>query len=211
MAKSKKVKEEEIEQFDIQTFVSEMCNKIIDENLLTPSEIYCLCNYGVTIGLVYLNNILLNIEMDGLKSTSKVYTQKIMDTFYFSTKSEFYFRTNHFYQNGLGSKIPFELIESFLKLEQAIEKIEKLLLFGEFEQSKTLSMTELSYLLCALSKEKVIRSNPTVLANAIGDLTNNSYESIERTIKTIQSTSGGREKEKNKLLIKKIENILSSY
>ena len=211
MAKSKKAKEEEIEQFDIQSFASEMCNKLIEKNLLTLSEIYCLCKHGVTIGLVYLNNILLNIEEDGLKSTSKVYTQKIMDTLYFSTKSEFYFRTNHFYQNGLGSEIPMELIEGFLKLEQAIEHIENLLLYGEFEQSKTLSMYELSYLLCALADEKLIRSNPTVLANALGDLTDYSYESIERTIKTIQSTKGGREEDKKTRLKKKIENILSSY
>ncbi len=194
--------------FNLEEYAEDLWKRIINKKLLTIEEIHILSKYGLTCGLIYMNEILEHLEEYGELSTRKAYTNRFLFAIQKSIDSEFYFRTNHFFQNGLGYQIPMDLINAFSRLKEALMDLDFELSFGEFDSSNYINQTELIYLFKALSARGIIRRSPVLIAEALDLLTDYSYESLEKTAK---NTFGGDNPDKKDELLKKLKIILSSY
>ena len=97
------------ENEQILTDVEKAFQRVLDSNRLSLEEIIVLIQYGVTTGIVFINQILQTIEERGEKAASKKFSGDQIDILINSINSEFYYRTGHFYANGSGLLIPLEL------------------------------------------------------------------------------------------------------
>lgn len=188
-----------------------MFKRIIDSHRLKADEILVLCQYGAMTGLTYLNEILKDIDEKGEKAAGKKYSSQSIDFLINSIRSEFYFRTSHFYAEGHGHLIPEELGLAFIKLVNVIYDLESEMLYGNQELNDVINQKELAYLFAALSHQNIFHSSANLLAQSLESITNYSEESIRRVILDFKKTSGGWSKQEKEKLLKKLSDAIDSF
>jgi hypothetical protein len=191
--------------------IDDAYKRILDSNRIKPENIALLYTFGVTTGLLMLSEILKVIEEKDLKSAGKIYHARYMETIYLSIRSEYQFRTNHFYQQGQGLLIPIELQDAFLDLQLALNQLEIEMTFELDELDNSMNQKEISYLFCALANKKYFRSNPTLIAESMSLVTGYSEESIIRVIQSFKNTNGGMSEDEKQKILKKIKDAIDSY
>ncbi len=195
----------------LNNLIDDAYKRILDSNRIKPENIALLYTFGVTTGLLMLSEILKVIEEKDLKSAGKIYHARYMETIYMSLRSEYHFRTNHFYQQGQGLLIPIELQDAFLDLQLALSQLEIEMTFELDDLDNSLNQKEISYLFCALANKKYFRSNPTLIAESMSLVTGYSEESIIRVIQSFKNTNGGMSDDEKQKILKKIKDAIDSY
>jgi len=195
----------------LNNIIDDAYKRILDSNRIKHEHIGFLYTYGITTGLFLMAEILKVIEENGLKSAGKIYHARYMETIYISIRSEYHFRTNHFYQQGQGLLIPIELQDAFLDLQLALNKLEIEMTFELDELDNSMNQKEISYLFCALANKNYFRSNTTLLSESMALVTGYSEESITRVIQNFKSTNGGLSENEKDNLLKKIKNAIDSF
>jgi hypothetical protein len=195
----------------LNNIIDDAYKRILDSNRIKHEHIVFLYTYGITTGLFLMAEILKVIEENGLKSAGKIYHARYMETIYISIRSEYHFRTNHFYQQGQGLLIPIELQDAFLDLQLALNKLEMEMTFELDELDNSMNQKEISYLFCALANKNYFRSNTTLLSESIALVTGYSEESITRVIQNFKSTNGGLSENEKDNLLKKIKSAIDSF
>ncbi len=202
---------EETNPKSVNAQMEEYFERIIKSERISSEDVLWLSNYGITSGLIFLGEILKTIEEQDLRSASKIYHLKFLETVYLNIRSEFKFRTAHFFQNGIGAMIPVELTNAFLNLFEAFGRLEIEMSFELDELDKSINQRELVYLFLALAEKNYIRSNTTLLAEAINLVTGYSEGSIERVIQNFNNTNGGLPENEKRNLLKKIKDAIDSF
>jgi hypothetical protein len=195
----------------LNNLIEDAYKRILDSNRMKHEHIGLLYTYGITTGLLLMGEILKVIEENGLKSAGKIYHARYMETIHMSTRSEYQFRTNHFYQQGHGLLIPIELQDAFLDLQIALKQLAIEMTFELDELDNSMNQKEISYLFTAIANKKYFRSNTTLLAESIGLLTGYPEESITRVIQTFKNTNGGLSPNEKQKLLEKIKDAMDSF
>jgi hypothetical protein len=185
--------------------------RVLDSNRIKHEHIAFLYTYGITSGLILMGEILKVIDENGLKSAGKIYHARYMETIYMSIRSEYHFRTNHFYQQGQGLLIPIELQDAFFALQLALNQLEIEMTFELDDLDNSMNQKEISYLFCALANKKYFRSNSTLLAESMSLVTGYSEESIIRVIQSFKNTNGGMSEDEKQKILKKIKDAIDSF
>lgn len=196
---------------DINQVIDESYKRIIDSGRMNLEDISILYQFGITTGLLTLSEILKVIDENDLKSAGKIYHSRFMRMIYLSMTSEYHYRTAHFYQTGQGLLLPIELQDAFLNLNMALSDLEIEMSFDLEKLDKSINQRELVYLFLALAEKNYIRSNTTLLAEAINLLTGYSEGSIERVIQNFNNTNGGLPENEKRNLLKKINDAIDSF
>jgi hypothetical protein len=199
----------QLDQFN--NVIEDTYKRILDSNRMKLDHIGLLYTYGITTGILLMSEILKLIEEKGLKSAGKIYHARYMETIYMSTRSEYQFRTNHFYQQGHGLLIPNELQDAFFELLLALNQLEIEMTFELDELDNSLNQKEMCYLFCALANKKYFRSNTTLLAEALGLVTGYPEDSIIRVIQSFKNTNGGMPNDEKQNILKKIKDAIDSF
>jgi hypothetical protein len=188
-----------------------MFNRIIESNRLSQNEILILCQYGITSGLIFINNIMKTIEERGEKAAGKIFSGDKISLILNSINSEFYYRTNHFYEKGQGFQIPEQLGFAHIKLTQVIYDLEAEMLYGNSELSTEINQRELAFLFSALAEAEIFHSSSDLLASSLGKITNYSENSIRRVVLDLKKTKGGWVKDDKEKLLNKLSIIIHSF
>ena len=196
---------------DINQAIDESYKRIIDSGRMNLEDIRILYQFGITTGLLTLSEILKVIDENDLKSAGKIYHSRFMQMIYLSMTSEYHYRTAHFYQTGQGLLLPLELQDAFLNLNMALSDLEIEMSFDLEKLDKSINQRELVYLFLALAEKNYMRSNTTLLAEAINLLTGYSEGSIERVIQNFNNTNGGLPENEKRNLLKKINDAIDSF
>ena len=196
---------------DFNQAIDESYKRIIDSGRMNLEDIRILYQFGITTGLLTLSEILKVIDENDLKSAGKIYHSRFMQKIYLSMTSEYHYRTAHFYQTGQGLLLPLELQDAFLNLNMALSDLEIEMSFYLEKLDKSINQRELVYLFLALAEKNYIRSNTTLLAEAINLLTGYSEGSIERVIQNFNNTNGGLPENEKRNLFKKINDAIDSF
>jgi len=196
---------------NINQTIDESYKRIIDSGLMNLEDIRILYQFGITTGLLTLSEILKVIEENDLKSAGKIYHGRFMQMIYLSMTSEYHYRTAHFYQTGQGLLLPLELQDAFLNLNMALSDLEIEMSFDLEKLDKSINQRELVYLFLAIAEKNYIRSNTTLLAEAINLLTGYSEGSIERVIQNFKNTNGGLPENEKSNLMKKFKDAIDSF
>jgi hypothetical protein len=191
--------------------VEKAFQRVLDSKRLSLEEIIVLIQYGVTTGIVFINQILQTIEERGEKAASKKFSGDQIDILINSINSEFYYRTGHFYANGSGLQIPLDLSLAHVKVIRLIHELDSEMLYGKFELGTEINQRELAYLFSALANGDIFHSSADLLAYSIAEVTNYSEQSIRRVILDFKKTKGGIENEEKKKILKKIEKLFDSF
>jgi hypothetical protein len=202
---------EKISPTSVNNQINDCCSRIIQSNRMSHEDILWLSNYGITSGLIFLGEILKTVEEQDLRSASKIYHSKFLETVYLNTRSEFEFRTGHFFQNGSGALIPIELTNAFLNLLEAFRQLEIEMSFNLDKLNKQLNQKEITYLFATLAKQKVFRSNNSLLAQAINLVTDYQIDSIIRVLQNYKSTDGGLSDKEKQNILEKIKVAMDSF
>jgi hypothetical protein len=191
--------------------INMMIDRIVESKRLSKNEIIILCQFGLISGLTFINKILLTIEEKGEKAAGKIFSGDKISLILNSINSEFYYRTNHFYAEGLGLQIPEQLGYAHLNVTHVIYDLETEMLYGNSELSVEINQRELAYLFAALADAEIFHSSSDLLASSLEKITNYPEKSIRRVILDIKKTKGGWSNDEKEKLLKKVSDLIYSF